>query len=342
MINLFSLSYTEVLDWLLTHDESKFRADQIFQWLYKKHVLQLEDMSNLSVALKSNLSNFFTLALPIVINTIQSEDGTIKYLLQLEDDQTIEMVWIPGEAKNTLCISSQVGCARNCSFCATAALKLHRNLSPDEIVGQVLVAIRLHPNQKLTNIVFMGMGEPLDNLPNVLKSIQILQDNKGISFSPRKMTLSTCGIIPGILALAESGVKIKLAVSLHSAQQTVRETIMPIAKQYPLQELKKALLTFSRQNPFRITFEYVMIKDLNMGEADFKALRSYLGDLPCKLNLIKWNTVPNLPYQTPSDEEIERFNDSLQRLSCAVTFRKSRGSEISAACGQLAAKINNQ
>jgi 23S rRNA (adenine2503-C2)-methyltransferase len=328
----------ELIQSILDLGEKKFRAKQILNWIYLKKITNFAEMTSLSETLRLKLQNQFYTTLPIIIQRSISIDGTKKYLLSLSDESKIEMVLIPNGKKNTLCISSQVGCARNCQFCATAKLGLKRNLETYEITSQVFLAIQELGEDKLTNIVFMGMGEPLDNFDNVIKAIRILQDDLCFNFSPRRITLSTSGVIPQIAKLADTGIKMKLAVSLNSAIQTKREIIMPISKTYSISELKKTLIDFRRKTSYRITFEYVMIKDFNIGNEDVKALLRFLGDISCKLNVIKWNEVDDLPYKTPSDKEIEKFINSMSVLSSAITYRKSRGADIDAACGQLAAK----
>jgi 23S rRNA (adenine2503-C2)-methyltransferase len=320
-------------------DEKKYRVNQILNWIYNNHEIDFYKMSTLPQNLREELATKFENFLPEIIKVDISKDGTKKFLLSLIDDNKIEMVLIPNDKKNTLCISSQVGCARNCSFCATASLGLIRNLEVYEILSQVFLAIKELKENKLTNIVLMGMGEPLDNLQNVIKAVKILQDEQCFSFSPRRITISTCGIIPELKELADSGLKIKLAVSLNSAIQEKREQLMPACKKYPLTELKNALLDFRKKTAFRITFEYVMIKDFNVGKEDTKALLKFLGDISCKLNVIKWNEVPSMPFKSPSEGEVAEFILRMQKLSSAVTFRKSRGWDINAACGQLAGKV---
>ncbi len=318
-------------------NEKKYRVNQILNWIYKNREIDFYKMSTLSQSLRKELATKFENFLPEKIKVDISKDGTKKFLLSLVDENKIEMVLIPNEEKNTLCISSQVGCAHNCSFCATASLGFIRNLEAYEILSQVFLAIKELKEKKLTNIVFMGMGEPLDNLKNVIKAVRILQEEQCFSFSPRRITISTCGIIPKLKELADNGLKIKLAVSLNSAIQEKREKLMPVCRKYPLTELKNALLDFRKKTAFRITFEYVMIKDLNIGQEDTKALLKFLGDISCKLNVIKWNEVSSMPFKSPSEEEVADFISKMQKLSSAITYRKSRGEDIAAACGQLAA-----
>lgn len=336
--HILELLPEDIQNYLLQWGEKSYRVKQILNCIYQNGILDFDQMSSLSIQLRKKLASFFSNALPQILQTKTAEDGTRKYLLQLFDKSRIEMVMIPAGKKHTLCLSSQIGCSRGCGFCATAELGFFRNLTVAEIVAQIFMAKQLLKEDKLTNLVFMGMGEPLDNLDNLLKAVRLVQHEKCFNFSPRRITISTCGVIPGILKLAESGIKVKLAVSLNSAIQKKREALMPVSRIYPLAELKKALLDFRRKTAFRITFEYVMIKDFNMGKEDVKALLKFLGDISCKLNLIKWNEVSKMSYRSPSELETAEFIQALEKLSSAVTYRKSRGAEIAAACGQLAGK----
>jgi len=337
-IDLLDLYPAELERSLLARGEKKYRVKQLLNWIYKLHVTDYSLMTNISAQLKTYLNEEFSYFIPEILNKRISQDGSSKYLLELQDGNRIEMVLIPRENKTTLCVSSQVGCARDCLFCATAKIGLIRNLQVNEIVSQVLVALKQLSERKLTNIVFMGMGEPLDNYENVIKAIRILQHEDAFKFSPRRITLSTSGIIPGIKDLADSGLKVKLAISLNAAIQEKREKLMPVTNQYSLPDLKKTLQEFRKKTPYRITFEYVLIKDFNTSKEDRKALIKFLGDISCKLNLIAWNKVDDLPYETPDEEEVDAFVRDLNKLGSAVTFRTSRGADINAACGQLAGK----
>ncbi len=322
---------------------ARYRATQICEWIYKKHITDFSMMSNLPKQLRETLATKYPLQLPTVKQKTVSIDGTTKFLLELLDHSFIEMVLIPEKEKLTLCISSQVGCIRKCRFCATGDLGFKRNLTTDEIISQLLIAWRHSLGKRITNLVFMGMGEPLDNLLNIIRAIRLIQDDRVLSFSPRRITVSTCGIIPGIRKLLTERIKVKLAVSLNSAIQEKREYLMPIARLYPLKELKQDLQLYRRNNPFRITLEYVMFKGFNTGKEDARALIKLLGDLSCKVNLISWNeTSDKGEFQAPTEEEIDQFIRYLQPLPFAVTYRKSRGKDIKAACGQLAGNYQSQ
>lgn len=341
--HLLDLLPEQLEEQLMLWQEPRYRVKQIFDWYYRRHESDLSRMSSLPLSLRERLQTRVIFNLPPILHKLQSRDGSIKYLLSLADADRVEMVTIPAARKNTLCVSSQVGCARQCTFCATAGLGLKRNLQTREILAQVLLAQQQLAPANLTNIVFMGMGEPLDNLDQVLEAIKALQSADKFNFSPRRITLSTCGIIPGIIRLASAGLKLKLAVSLNSALQAKRVQLMPVAEIYPLPELKKALLDFRRNNPYRITFEYIMIRDFNTGREDVEALRSFLGDISCKLNLIPWNQIESSVWQAPSASEVDSFQQELNRvMPCAVTLRQSRGADIAAACGQLAGQASER
>ena len=342
-ISVWSCLPEELKSKIVALGEKKYRADQILNWLYNNKITDISEWKNIPGSSKEIFNNRFSTLLPSISDIQISKDGTRKYLLQLVDGELIEMVLIPADEKLTLCISSQVGCKRGCRFCATAKLGFRRNLKVEEIVGQVFIADLESDNKKLTNIVFMGMGEPLDNLDNVIKAVKILQSEQCFSFSPRRITISTCGIVPEIIKLAEGNLKIKLAVSLNAAIDKKRSQIMPVNREYPLAELKNALQTFSKSNRFRITFEYVMIHEFNMFMEDVTALRKFCGDISSKINLIAWNNIPELNWQQPDQNEINSFLSILYKnCSCAITLRNSRGSDISAACGMLAGKRKNK
>ena len=333
--HLLSFDTVELREKLLKICGKQFKIKQICEWMFHHHIIDFYKMTNISKELQAVLSIEFCTELPETIEIKKSVDKTVKFLLKLIDGELIEMVFMPGEKKNTICVSTQVGCSRNCSFCATASLGLKRNLYQEEIIAQLIIASNHFKDDKITNIVFMGMGEPLDNYDNVINSIKLIQAEDGFCFSGRRITISTCGVIPAILKLSDSGLKIKLAVSLNSAIEGKRSELMPINKIYPLNELKRALLTFRKKTNFRITFEYIMIANFNMGNEDIKALSKFCGDISCKINLIKWNEVNDLPWQSPTSDEVNQFIQSINHIPAAITLRKSRGEDISGACGQL-------
>ncbi|MBN2830256.1 MAG: 23S rRNA (adenine(2503)-C(2))-methyltransferase RlmN, partial [Candidatus Cloacimonetes bacterium] len=338
--NIYSLSSEELFASLIKGDTKSYRVQQLLNWLYQKFVNDTNGMTNLPLSFRKELNDKFSFSLPEIIKKVDSKDGSTKYLLKLEDDEKIEMVLMPSEEKTTLCLSSQVGCSRDCKFCATGKLGLTRNLQTHEIIGQIVLAMKLLSPNILTNIVFMGMGEPMDNFENLIKSLKILADTEALCFSARRTTVSTCGVVPQIRRFADSGVKAKLAVSLNSAIDSKRDELMPVNRLYPLAELKDSLRHYLSKNTFRITFEYVLIKDFNMGREDLKALIKFTGDLSCKINLISWNQVVGLAYKSPDVSETNNFRASLLKVNKAVMFRDSRGNDIAAACGQLAYNYN--
>ena len=317
-----------------------YRKQQLLTWLYKQYCADPDKMLNLPSELRDSLSQGYSFVLPEIQTRLKASDNAVKFGLKLEDGSIIESVLIPEARKRTLCISSQVGCARACSFCSTGKMKLRRNLEIHEIIGQIIVASADLKNTeaeatRLSNLVFMGMGEPLDNAGNVFQVLRILQHSSTLAFSPRRTTLSTCGVVPGIIQMADSGIKAKLAVSLNSAIPAKRDQLMPINMQYPLTELKQALLYFRRKSSFRITLEYVLIPGVNMALEDLKALKRFVGDISCKLNFIPFNPAPASEYRAPTSEECAHFMQQAQSLPQAVTLRKSRGADVLGACGQL-------
>lgn len=314
-----------------------YRVRQLLNWIYRKFVFDPALMTDLASDFRAALVSAFDLSMPAVAEKKLSVDGSAKYRLVLADGAQIEMVLMPQDKKQTLCVSTQVGCSRACSFCATGRMGRKRDLAVHEIVQQVLLAAS-EAEPALTNLVFMGMGEPLDNLDNVLEAVSLIQHERALAFSPRRVTVSTCGIVPGIQRLAESGLKVKLAVSLNSTRDEVRGQLMPVNNRYPLSVLKRALLYYQHRSPFRITLEYILIPDVNMAAQDLKALRKFCGDLSCKLNFIPFNPVPSLPFRAPTEAEIEAFMESARDLPQAVTLRRSKGADISGACGQLVAE----
>ena len=317
----------------------QYRYRQLMQWVYSRKIYDPSLMTNLPKDFIQWILDNYSFSLPQIDQERSAGDGSTKYRLVLQDSSKIEMVLIPDKEhkKLTLCVSSQVGCARACNFCATGRMGLIRNLAIHEIVGQIMLAATLSKDKRLTNIVFMGMGEPMDNLDSVLKAISLIQEEDTLAFSPRRITISTCGIPAGIAQLADSGIKAKLAVSLNSALDEVRNTLMPVNRKYSLAALKHAINYYLKRSSFRVTFEYILIPDLNMDSSAIKALQSFVGDLSCKINFIPYNPVPGLPYRAPEEAEIEAFMAIASSLNQAITLRRSRGAEVNGACGQLAA-----
>ncbi len=344
--DLKNLDQENLIHYVESLGQPAFRGRQIMAWIYRPGVKEFSQMTDLAKVfrevLRKNayLSEF---ADPIIE---RSEDGCIKFAFRLEDGKRIESVLIPEEDRNTLCVSSQVGCAMNCSFCLTGTMGFIRNLIPSEIVNQVC-AVRdfliAEPPENLigpvevTNIVFMGMGEPLNNFDNLITALSILTEQKGLDFAGRKITVSTCGIIPQIRPLGELST-VNLAISLHAIDDATRNKLMPINTRYSLDDLFKACRNFPMPKRRRIMFEYILLKGINDSDEDACMLAEKLRDIPCKINLLPYNESPDLPYKSPSRERILSFQDILRKEKYSVFIRNSRGSDISAACGQLAGK----
>lgn len=331
-------------------DQPAFRAKQIYDAVYRQKVADLDAISNLPKALRSRLAEEFPLGLPTIERRYDSVDGTVRYLLKLADGRTVETVWMPESRardadestdedaehdwdRATICISSQVGCAVDCQFCMTAKLGFERNLTAGEIVGQVLVAAGTAPVDRL-NIVMMGQGEPLLNLPNVLKATRLLTDPNGIGISPRRITLSTSGIIPKIAELGREEIRPKLAISLNGSNEEQRQAIMPITRKYHLRDLIEACKRYPLRPWEKLTFEYVMLGGVNDTDADAKRVVRWLANLDAKVNLIVWNPGPEIPFVKPDPERVAAFQ-AIVRKSLPCFIRKPRGLDVFAACGQL-------
>lgn len=336
-----ALSREQLRDFFVEMGESAFRGNQVYEWLWNKGAHAFEDMTNLSKATRGFLDEHFVINHIAVDQMQRSKDGTIKNAIRLHDDLLVESVLIPTPTRTTACVSSQVGCSLNCKFCATARLKRMRNLNPDEIFDQV-VAIdrqsRLYQNRPLTNIVFMGMGEPLMNYNNVVKAIDKITSPEGLGMSPKRITVSTSGVPKMIRKMADDEVKFNLAVSLHSALDDVRTSIMPFNEQMPLQDLKEALLYWYEKTGKRITYEYVIWRGINDRKEDIDALIAFCKAVPSKVNLIQYNSIDDPQFQQADPEAVRFYVNSLEREGITVTVRKSRGQDIDAACGQLANK----
>lgn len=339
--NLRSLSKADLQALFAEWGEPTFRAAQVYDWIWAKGVHAISDMRNIPAALQAKLSAEYAIH-PISVTQAQhSEDGTIKNAVKLPDGLIVESVLIPTEKRITACVSSQVGCSLNCAFCATARLKRMRNLGPDEIYDQVRAIHQQgmeHFGRPLTNIVFMGMGEPLMNYHNVLTAIEKITQPDGLGLSPRRITLSTVGLPKMIKKLADDGVKFHLAVSLHSARDEVRSKIMPINDVAPIAELREALEYWYRATKRRITFEYVVWKGVNDAPEDVHALVQLCKRIPVKVNLIEYNAIGDERFQQADPEALEAYVTALARIGVTAKVRRSRGKDIDAACGQLANK----
>ncbi len=311
-----------------------YRGRQIFQWLWQKGVNDFNQMTNLSLDLRRLLFDKFTIEDIKLVKTIKASDSTEKYLWELSDKNFIETVFIPELPRRTVCISTQVGCPLGCLFCATGVGGFKRNLKGFEIANQVQL-VQKSINDKLTNIVFMGMGEPLLNIENVFISLEIITSSIGLGIGQRHITISTAGIIEGIEKLLNSKWKVKLAISLNFAEQTMREKYMPLAKNNPLKEILKIARLYSEKKQM-VTFEYVLIRGLNDSAKDAHQLLTLIKGIPSKINLIPYNPYPDLPYETPTSDTVAKFQEILFNSDHPVTLRKSKGKEILAGCGQLA------
>ena len=316
----------------------KFRANQIFSWLYRQHITDFSQMTDLSFALRELLTQKAIISGIAPAAEEISKDGTRKYAFRLEDDAVIESVLIPEGDRHTLCISSQVGCAMGCTFCLTGAMGFTRNLTPAEIVGQVAAVQEKMIDDglgEISNLVFMGMGEPLANLDNVVTAIDILLDQRGLNFSERRITVSTCGLVPKIKELG-ARTKTNLAVSLHAVKEEIRNKLMPVNKTYPVETLLAACREYPLPKRKRIMIEYILIKGVNDSEEDAHLLAEKLQEIRCKINLLPFNECSELPFKKPADEQVARFQKILWEAGYTVIVRSSRGADISAACGQLA------
>lgn len=346
-VNLLDFTLPALIDWMRDElHEPKFRAVQLWQWLWRKMARDFEGMSDISRACRERLARRARIQWPEVARTQESRDGTVKFLLRMEDGALVESVLIPSEARDgsrrwSQCLSSQVGCAMACTFCATGRMGFARNLSMGEILGQILVA-REHLGDTrpdwpvLRNLVFMGMGEPLLNWPAVRDALESLNDDRGLNFSPRRITVSTCGIRDGLRELGESGLAY-LAVSLHAPNQALRQRIMPRAARWPLDELLAALEAYPLKTRERITFEYLLLGGVNDSPEDAAQLARLVARVRGKLNLIVYNPWEGSPWQAPSEERVLAFERALWDRNITAIVRKSKGQDIAAACGQLRA-----
>ncbi len=336
-----ALTKEQLRDFFVGNGDKAFRGNQVYEWLWSKGAHSFEDMTNVSKETRQMLQDNFVINHIKVDQMQRSSDGTIKNAVRLHDDLIVESVLIPTATRTTACVSSQVGCSLDCKFCATARLKRMRNLNPDEIYDQVVVIdneSRLYHGRPLSNIVFMGMGEPLMNYNNVLKAIEKITSPEGLGMSPRRIVVSTSGVPKMIKKLADDEVKFKLAVSLHSAIDEVRSTIMPFNEHFPLTDLREALEYWYAKTRRPITYEYVVWKDINDKRKDVDALVRFCKFAPSKVNLIEYNPIDDGEFQQASNEAIDMYTDILERNGITVTVRRSRGKDIDAACGQLANK----
>ncbi len=333
--NLIGLSRTEFSEFIDTIGEKKFRNSQIWSWIYQKKAKNFNEMTNISRDLRTKLKKIAYLgSLKLINKKVSSKSGTIKYLWELEDGNRIESVFIPEDKRKTVCLSSQVGCPLGCRFCATAQLGFIRNLDSFEIVSQVLDIIHDF-NTNPTNLVVMGMGEPFLNYDNVMKALDILHDQEGLALSHRRITISTAGLVPQINRYTKDKEPYKLAISLNAADDDLRSEIMPINRKYPLSQLMKAAKYYTETSGKRITFEYVLLNDINDSPESAKQIIKLLHGIKCKLNLIVYNNTSG-DFSPPSEKKVQEFMKIVRRLPGPVMVRNSKGDDIQGACGQLA------
>ena len=335
-LSICDLTLDELTAHLKADGEPGYRAGQIFDWIYKKRSFAWEAMSSLPGALRAKLSLQFPFPDVRQIEMHQSQDGTRKFLFELFDGQRVESVFIPAGKRATLCISSQAGCKFGCGFCASGLGGWKRDLTPGEILGQVLLAKKACADAgEVTHIVFMGVGEPFDNYAHVLKAVRLLNAPEALHIAARRITISTCGVVPGIKRLAGEGLQVELSVSLHASNDALRSSLMPVNRKYPLAELMKTCRAYARDTGRQVTFEYILIKDLTCTEKCADELCKLLQGWLCKINFIACNAVGEFAHKPPSREEIARFQASLQKRGVITTLRMPRGKDIAAACGQL-------
>ena len=336
-----ALTKEQLRNFFVANGDKAFRGNQVYEWLWSKRAHTFEDMTNVSKETRAMLEANFVIN-HIKVDTLQrSEDGTVKNAVRLHDDLVVESVLIPTETRTTACVSSQVGCSLDCNFCATARLKRMRNLEPGEIYDQVAAIdneSRLYYDRPLSNIVFMGMGEPLMNYPNVMKAIDMITSNEGLGMSPKRITVSTSGIPKMIKKMADDEVKFKLAVSLHSAVEEIRNEIMPFTKNFPLTDLRESLEYWYRKTKSKVTYEYVVWKGINDDKKSIDALVKFCKYVPCKVNLIEYNPIDDGMFQQASEEATNAYITALEKNNIVAKVRRSRGKDIDAACGQLANK----
>ena len=340
-IDIRSLTENQIIEFFLDKGFDSYRGKQVYEWIWKKSVYSFDDMTNLSKDLRVMWDTHFVIN-HIEVDKIQkSSDGTIKNAVKLFDDYTVESVLIPTDDRTTACVSSQVGCSLDCKFCATSKLKRMRNLNPDEIYDQVVTINNQslkYFKRPLSNIVFMGMGEPLMNYNNLIESIEKISSDKGLNMSQKRIVVSTSGIPKMIKKLADENLKVNLALSLHSAVEETRNQIMPFSTKFSLEDIKESLLYWYSKTKRRITFEYIVWKGINDTVEDVNALVSYCKSIPSKVNLIEYNTIGDKNFISATDNIINLYKDLLEKNKITVTVRRSRGKDIDAACGQLSNK----
>ncbi len=342
MINLYDFTLPKLEELMLSLDEKKYRATQLFKWIYEKRVTTFDEMTDVSKKFREVLNRDFCIVKPKIFLKQHSQDGTIKLLLELEDGNKIETVLMRYNYGNVACVTSEVGCNMGCAFCASGLLKKKRELKVSELVGQILVLDDLLKeegnNERITHVVVMGTGEPFDNYDNVMGFIRILNHPHGFAIGARHITVSTCGLVPMIEKYANEGIQINLAISLHAPNDEIRNKIMPISHKYPIDELMKAVKYYEQTAGRRVTFEYILLKGINDSTDNARELARLIKGTLAYVNLIPYNPVNEMKYQRSDEKSVHNFMDTLMKLGVNVTVRKEFGTDIDAACGQLRAK----
>lgn len=342
MINLYDFTLPKLEELMLSLDEKKYRATQLFKWIYEKRVTTFDEMTDVSKKFREVLNRDFCIVKPKIFLKQHSQDGTIKLLLELEDGNKIETVLMRYNYGNVACVTSEVGCNMGCAFCASGLLKKKRELKVSELVGQILVLDDLlkeeGSNERITHVVVMGTGEPFDNYDNVMGFIRILNHPHGFAIGARHITVSTCGLVPMIEKYANEGIQINLAISLHAPNDEIRNKIMPISRKYPIDELMKAVKYYEQTAGRRVTFEYILLKGINDSTDNARELARLIKGTLAYVNLIPYNPVNEMKYQRSDEKSVHNFMDTLMKLGVNVTVRKEFGTDIDAACGQLRAK----
>jgi len=347
MQNLLDLDVQQLTAWFAEHGEKPFRARQVLRWMYKAGESDFDAMSDLAVSLREKLKQTACIETPSVVREEAASDGTRKWLLDVGAGNAVETVFIPEDDRGTLCVSTQAGCALDCAFCSTGKQGFNRNLSTAEIIGQMwwanhVIGKNLDGNWPVTNVVLMGMGEPLLNFDNTVHALHLMLDDHAYGLSRRRVTVSTSGVVPAMDRLREE-CPVALAISLHAPNDELRNVLVPINQKYPLKELMAACRRYLEQAPRDfVTFEYVMLAGVNDCEQDACELIRLVRDVPCKFNLIPFNPFPQAPYQRSDMETVKRFRDILMQAGIVTTIRKVRGDDIAAACGQLAGQVRDK
>lgn len=340
MRNLFGYTLKSLQDELVSLGEKPYRAIQLFQWIYLRHVYNFDDMSDISKSFRETLKKDYCLSLPKIFKRQDSSDGTVKLLLEMEDGAKVETVLMRYDYGNVICVSSEVGCSMGCAFCASGLLKKERGLTSAEMMGEVICVneVLATEGQNVSHVVVMGTGEPFDNYDNVLTFVHTCNEQKGLSIGARHITVSTCGLVDGIRKYADEGIQINLAISLHAPTDEIRKKIMPIANRYDLKQLMDAVHYYEDKGGRRVTFEYILLKGINDSKEDADALSDLIRGTLAYVNLIPYNPVKEKPFERSSERTIKAFAEELMRRGINCTIRKEFGTDIDAACGQLRVK----